>query len=235
MATVSPVRTTSTSYKTRARDRWIELIDAVLTRKPKSLLNDIAEDIWGRDNSRPGPLSGFPEGFKKEVKDVLHKEKKHFHLAPPEEGNKKSVLWMNLADYIKLVGEAAVDDTEEPSNSDDDQGGTSSREHSQTPLQEDKKVSGTLSNTGSPSTLNLDKDAEIERLKAIIQGLRDTINQQGALNEQQGALYEQQGALINQQNALINQQKALINQQGALNVQPLSAQFSSMSFSGPGK
>ncbi|OWA55518.1 hypothetical protein BV898_19902 [Hypsibius exemplaris] len=193
------------------------------------MLNAVAKEIWVQDN--PGTLSRVPADFKKEVQNALNEETERFILAPLKPGREKSLRWMNLRGFE--LGEAAVDDTEEPSSSDDDQEGTSTREHSLTPLR--PQVLGTSSNTGSPSTLNLDKDAEIERLKAIIQGLRDTINQQGALNEQQGALYEQQGALINQQNALINQQKALINQQGALNVQPLLAQFSSMSFSKPGK
>ncbi|OWA55565.1 hypothetical protein BV898_19949 [Hypsibius exemplaris] len=248
MTTGSPEKRTLTSYKTRTTAEWIPLIDEFLTRKPKSSLNAIAEDVWRRVNPHPPSPSDTAKHFK-EFKKAVHRElkggKQHFHLAPPEGNSLKSKRWMNLADYIKLFGEAAVDDTEEaaseePPTSDDDQGGTSNREHSLTPLR--PQVLGTSSNTGSPSISNSDKDAEIERLKAIIQGLRDTINQQGALNEQQGALYEQQGALYEQQGALyeqqgalIKQQKALINQQGALNVQPPSAQFSSMSLSGSGK
>ncbi|OWA53462.1 hypothetical protein BV898_17890 [Hypsibius exemplaris] len=188
MTTGSPAKRTLTSYKTRTTAEWIPLFDDFLTRKPKSPLNAIAKDIWQGDNPQPPSPSDIVKHFgefKKAVQRELKGGKQHFRLAPRKEGSKKSKGWMNLR--IFELGEAAVDDTEEGASeesptSDDDQEGTSSREHSLTPLR--PQVLGTSSNTGSPNTPNSDKDAEIERLNKIIQGLRATNNHQHALIDQ---------------------------------------------------
>lgn len=98
---------------TRTSAEWIPLIDDVLSRKSKSLLNVIAEDIWRQDNSHTGPPSATPKDFAKGIQLALNEETNHFHLAPVKAGRQRSQRWMNLRDFNKPVGEAAVDDIEE--------------------------------------------------------------------------------------------------------------------------